>query len=65
MRAFRDLPIKRKMTIAVLGTSGIALILACVAFIVYERHSFRIAMVRNLTVLADGVFSVAFYYLGI
>ena len=53
MRAFRDLPIKRKMTIAVLGTTGIALILACVAFIVYERHSFRAAMVRNLTVLAD------------
>ena len=53
MKAFRDLPIKRKMTIAVLGTTGIALILACIAFIVYERHSFRAATVRNLAVLAD------------
>ena len=53
MKAFRDLPIKRKMTIAVLGTTGLALIAACLAFIIYERHSFRGAMVRSLTVLAD------------
>lgn len=53
MKAFRDLPIKRKMTIAVLGTTGIALLLACLAFIIYERQSFRSAMTRNLTVLAD------------
>ncbi|MEO6785330.1 MAG: methyl-accepting chemotaxis protein, partial [Chthoniobacteraceae bacterium] len=53
MKAFRELPIRRKMTVAVLGTTGIALVVACVAFIVYERLSFRDAMARNLTVLAD------------
>ena len=53
MKAFRDFPIKRKMTMTVLGTTAIALVLACVAFIIYERMSFRAAMARNLTVLAD------------
>ncbi|MEA3212605.1 MAG: hypothetical protein QOE70_5662 [Chthoniobacter sp.] len=52
---FRDLPIKRKLTVAVLGTTTIALLVACAAFVAYERVTFRRAMERNLTVLADAL----------
>lgn len=53
--SFRNLPIKRKMTLAVLGTTTIALLLACATFVVYERVSSRRAMERNLVVLANAL----------
>ena len=53
MTHFRDLPIRRKMTVAMLGTTLIALLAACAAFLIYERATFRAGMVRNLEVLAD------------
>lgn len=55
MASFRNLPIKRKMTVAVLGTTTIALLLACGTFVAYERVNSRRAMARNLTVLADAL----------
>jgi methyl-accepting chemotaxis protein len=43
------------MTVAVLGTTTIALLVACGAFVIYERESFKDAMARNLTVLAEAL----------
>src|SRR5436190_2155123 len=51
----RNLPIKRKLTVAVLGTTTIALLLACGTFVIYERLSSRRAIARNLAVLADAL----------
>jgi methyl-accepting chemotaxis protein len=43
------------MTVAVLGTTTIALLVACATFVAYERVNFRQSMARNLTVLADAL----------
>ena len=51
--AFRDLPIKRKMAVAMLGTTVSALLLACAAFVAYERVTSRALLAQNLTVIAD------------
>ena len=55
MTHFRDLPIRRKMTVVMLGTTLIALLAACTAFLIYERATFRAGMKRNLEVLAETV----------
>lgn len=55
MQAFRDIPIKRKLTVAVLGTTLIVLIAACAAFLAYQRVDFRKMMVRNNNVLGDAL----------
>ena len=54
---FRDLPIKRKLTVAVLGTTLVTLLAACAAFLAYERVTFRRLMARNLNVLVDALAS--------
>ena len=43
------------MSLAVLGVTTVALLVACGTFVVYERVTFRNAMARNLTVLADAL----------
>src|SRR4051794_5211199 len=53
--SLRDLSIKRKLSMAVLGTTMIALLAACGAFLVFERLSYRQTMGRNLAVLADAL----------
>jgi signal transduction histidine kinase/CheY-like chemotaxis protein len=56
MRAlFADLSLRRKLTLATMATSGAALLLACVAFVAYDAFAFRNKLVRDLTVVADGV----------
>jgi signal transduction histidine kinase len=57
MGSFRDLPIKRKMTLAVLGTTLVTLLAVCAASLAYERVIFRQAMARNLSVLAEALAS--------
>jgi len=54
-QSFRNLSIRRKLTIIVLGTSSAALLFACVAFIFYDHYTFTDRMVRDLEVVADGV----------
>lgn len=49
MKAFRDIPIKSKLTAVTMVTSGVALLLACLAFIAYEFVTFRDSMVRELS----------------
>ncbi|MBM0104940.1 HAMP domain-containing protein [Steroidobacter sp. S1-65] len=49
MAAFRDIPIKNKLTAVTMLTSGVALLLACLAFIAYEFVTFRGVMVSELS----------------
>jgi PAS domain S-box-containing protein len=52
MRFFHNLPLKRKLTTISVLTSGIALLLACAAFITYEQLSFRREQARELEIAA-------------
>ena len=52
MRFFHNLPLKRKLTAISLLTSGVALLLACAAFITYEQVSFRGEQARELEIAA-------------
>ncbi len=49
----KNLPIKRKLTVMVMVTSGLALLLACAAFVTYEQIAFRGVMVRDLSITAQ------------
>jgi signal transduction histidine kinase len=49
MHILRDVPIRRKLTFITLLTSGVALLLACVAFVTYEMVVFRTSMVDGLS----------------
>ena len=53
MRLLRNVSIKRKLMIIIMLTSGVALLLACGAFVAYELALFREAMIRDLTVKAE------------
>src|SRR5687767_12960350 len=52
MRPFRDLPIRRKVALAIVATSAITLLLTSGAFMVYEWSSFRQAALTNLSTLS-------------
>jgi two-component system sensor histidine kinase/response regulator len=53
MSFYRESSIQRKLTFVILVTSLLALSMACTAFEIYERASYRDAMTSELTALAD------------
>src|SRR5277367_1293082 len=53
MPLYRNSSIQRKLTFVILMTSLLGLSLACMAFEVYERASYREAMASELSALAD------------
>src|SRR6267142_2498045 len=53
MRFLRDVSLKRKLMVIIMLTSSVALLLACAAFVTYERTEFRQDMVDDLTVKAE------------
>lgn len=53
MWSFKDLPIKRKLTLVIMLTSLAAVLLACAGFAVYELVTLRRSMVSDLTTLAN------------
>ncbi|MBD3236166.1 MAG: response regulator [Candidatus Eisenbacteria bacterium] len=53
IRSFRSLSIKRKLTLIIMLTSGVALLLAATAFISYELITYRARMVHNISALGD------------
>src|SRR4030095_7106145 len=53
MRAFRNIPSRRKLTAIIMLTSSIALLVACAAFVAYDQVSMRTAMTRNLSAVAQ------------
>jgi signal transduction histidine kinase/DNA-binding response OmpR family regulator len=52
MRLLRDIPIERRLTLIMMMTSGAALLVASLAFVVYEVIAFRDAAVANLSTSA-------------
>src|SRR5262245_37181442 len=53
MAWIEDLPLKRKLTLVILGTCAVVLLLASAALAVYETLDFRRALSRDATVMAD------------
>ncbi|HKX29444.1 MAG TPA: response regulator [Blastocatellia bacterium] len=53
MPVLRNLSIKRKLTLITMLTSSAVLLLACSAFVAYELITFRHAMMRDLSTLAE------------
>jgi signal transduction histidine kinase len=49
MTRFRDLPIRQKLTYVSVVTSGVTLLLACIAFVVYERVTFSHTLLQELS----------------
>ena len=52
MVPFRDLPIRRKLTMIIMATSSAALLLACTAFVLHDLVNFRRQLVSDLSTLA-------------
>jgi signal transduction histidine kinase/CheY-like chemotaxis protein len=52
-KPLRDLPIRRKLIVLLMLTSGTTLLLASMAFAVYDRMEYRRGVVNRLTVLAE------------
>jgi PAS domain S-box-containing protein len=53
MMSFRNLSLRSKQMLIMMVTASIALLLACTAIAIYEVVTFREAMVRNLSTLAE------------
>src|SRR6266511_3629001 len=53
MPFLRDVSLKRKLMVIIMLTSSVALLLACAAFVTYERVEFRQDMVDDLSVKAE------------
>jgi C4-dicarboxylate-specific signal transduction histidine kinase len=55
LNLLRDVPIQRKLTIISMLTSGLALLVAGLAFVAYEQMAFRGAMLDRLAITASMV----------
>jgi diguanylate cyclase (GGDEF)-like protein len=57
MLSFRDIPIRRKLIAISLLSSGVALLLACGGFVIYELTAYREATLNQLTSVAGVIAS--------
>ena len=55
LKRFRNLSLRHKLILIVMTTSGLALLLACLALAVYETLDFRERMKQDLAVAAEGI----------
>ena len=53
MRNLRDISIKLKLTLIIMLTSTVVLLLACMAFVIYDLITFRRSMTRDLSTIAE------------
>ena len=53
MLSLRNLPIKSKLTLLTTLTSFVALLMASIAFVVFQAMDFRHSLVRKLTIMAE------------
>ena len=53
MRFFRNLSIRRKLTLIITVTTCTAILLACAAFVSFDVHTFRQSKLRDLEILAE------------
>jgi signal transduction histidine kinase/CheY-like chemotaxis protein len=51
--SFRDLSIRRKLTVLILTSSVLGLVMSCVGLAAYERTSFRASTTNELSALSD------------
>jgi signal transduction histidine kinase len=59
-RRLRNLSIRRKLTVIILVTSGIAVVVASAGFVAWDYALFREQMVRDLATTAEGIGLVAY-----
>src|SRR5580700_9673706 len=50
---YRNLSIQEKLRLIIMSTVGVALVLACAAFLTYDQLAFRASMKSDLDILAD------------
>ena len=50
---FKDIAIKKKLVLVNLMTSGVVLVITCVALFAYEFHTFRQSMIKRLSTLGE------------
>jgi signal transduction histidine kinase/DNA-binding response OmpR family regulator len=55
MLSFRQLSIRRKLTLMTMATSSAALLVACTVFVLYDVRSFKKKLAEDLSVVADGI----------
>ena len=53
MTAFRNMPIRLKLMLVMAVTSTLSLLIACVAFVIYDYSTFRTMMTHDLATLAS------------
>src|SRR4051812_34302033 len=53
MRLLQNISIRRKLTVITMLTTGLALLLACGSFVIYDLLTFREEMVKELTSMTD------------
>jgi len=53
MARFQDFSIRRKLSLGMTLVAAVALVLAALASLSYEAHSFRVSKVRQLTAIAE------------
>jgi two-component system sensor histidine kinase/response regulator len=52
-RAYRNLPVKRKLQLIIMGTVGAALMFACAAILAYDQHEYRREMQDDLAIQGE------------
>lgn len=55
MKHIKNMSIRTKQLLAIMLTSGVALVMACSLFLVFEVFAFRLELANNITVLAEAV----------
>ena len=55
MIPLQNLPVRRKLTVAILSVCAVVLLLACAVLAAFEVFDFRRAIVRDSMVMADVV----------
>ncbi len=55
MFRLNNMSLRRKQTLIIMLASGLALLLACAAFVAYDVVTFRAALVDNVSILAEAI----------
>jgi len=55
MSFLKNLSIQRKQTLIIMLISGVALLIACAAFVAYDTVTFRRGLVEKVSILADAI----------
>jgi hypothetical protein len=53
MRILPDFSIRTKLTLMIMAACGVALLVACAAFISYDSYTFRLSKVQDVATIAE------------